>query len=190
MKIIAKDQGITLEPFRGVDPLAVGEITADPYASIVLAQLTPSLVRFAHRLVCFDLPPRMIGHFRSERIFIQKASAAPDEPTVSPPAPEEIPTLVEQLCECWRVHFAAARSLDEKLQASAEFFHGFLYIHPFADGNGRVARSLLMQQALEMFGHVDMSLFDRGAKYYAALQAADAKNFTPLKKLIHRAVTD
>jgi hypothetical protein len=46
-----------------------------------------------------------------------------------------------------------------------------------------------MQQCVEFFAHVDMSLFNRGVEYYAALQAADGNNFEPLKKLIHRAVT-
>jgi hypothetical protein len=45
-----------------------------------------------------------------------------------------------------------------------------------------------MQQCVEFFGHVDMSLFNRGVEYYAALQAADENNLEPLKKLVARVV--
>jgi fido (protein-threonine AMPylation protein) len=189
MDLIAKAHNITVEPIRVFDPLAMGEVVSDSNYAPVLADLTPAMILFTHRLVCFELPPRMIGRFRQEQIYIQKAVAAPGAPTFSPPGPAEVPALVEDLCERWRKCHGSPQTADTKLEAIAEFFHRFIVIHPFSDGNGRVARSLLMQQCVEFFAHVDMSLFNRGVEYYAALQAADGNNFEPLKKLIHRAVT-
>lgn len=188
MDVIAKVHNIMVEPLRAFDPLAMGEIVTDSADASVLAYITPAMILFTHRLVCFELPPRMIGRFRHEQIYIQKAAAAPNEPTLSPPPPSEVPALVDELCSCWRKRYSGLTGAESKLDVVAQFFHRFIFIHPFSDGNGRVARSLLMQQCVEFFGHVDMSLFNRGVEYYAALQAADGNNLEPLKTLVHRAV--
>lgn len=190
INLIAKAHEIVVEPLRAFDPLAMGEITGDSAQDKALADITPATILFAHRLVCFELPPRQIGRFRQEEVFIQKATEAPDEPLLSPPGPVEVPALVAELCERWRDQYSYAITFDLQLEAIAEFFHKFICIHPFLDGNGRVARSLLMQQCIEFFGHIDMSLFSRGVDYYAALQIADRGDIKPLQELVRRAVTD
>ena len=45
-----------------------------------------------------------------------------------------------------------------------------------------------MQQCLDLFDKADMSLMNKGAEYYAALQAADAKDYRPLVTLINPVV--
>ena len=189
MALVAKAHDVTDEPLRAFDPLAMGEIVADNApANSVAANVTPQVVLFTHRLVCFELPSRLIGRFRREQVYLQKATSTLSDPTVTPPAPAEVPVLIEKLCREFRDEAKSLVTRDEKLQAMAKFFHGFLYVHPFTDGNGRVARSLLMQQCVEFFGRADMSLLDRGVAYYEALQASDAGNFEPLKDLISRVV--
>jgi Fic family protein len=190
MDLIAKAHDITVEPLRAFDPLATGEIIDDSIDASILANITPAIILFTHRLVCFELPPRLIGRLRRDQIYIQKAAAAPGEPTLAPPPPAEVSDLLDKLCARWRAGYGGLVTTDNKLDAIAGFFHGLIFIHPFIDGNGRVARSLLMQQCIELFGHVDMSRFNRGVEYYAALQAADGSDFGPLKELVHRAVTD
>ena len=184
MDVIAKAQNITIEPLRAFDPLAMGEITATATDSPILANITPATILFTHRLVCFELPPRLIGRFREESVYIQKAASAPGAPTFSPPPPAEVPSLVDALCKHWRDRYTTLTDDDKKAHAIAEFFHRLIFIHPFIDGNGRVARSLLMQQCIELFGRVDMSRFNRGVEYYAALQAADENNIGPLKQIV------
>jgi fido (protein-threonine AMPylation protein) len=173
MDLIAKAHDITVEPLRAFDPLATGEIIDDSIDASILANITPAIILFTHRLVCFELPPRLIGRLRRDQIYIQKAAAAPGEPTLAPPPPAEVSDLLDKLCARWRAGYGGLVTTDNKLDAIAGFFHGLIFIHPFIDGNGRVARSLLMQQCIELFGHVDMSRFNRGVEYYAALQAAD-----------------
>jgi hypothetical protein len=102
MDLIAKAHDITVEPLRAFDPLAMGEIVGDATHAIVLADITPAMILFTHRLVCFELPPRLIGRFRQEKIYLQKAAAAPNEPNLLPPAPAEVPALVDELCGRWR----------------------------------------------------------------------------------------
>ena len=92
--------------------------------------------------------------------------------------------LLTSLCANWVSSFSLLRRQDDKLEALAKFHAKFLLIHPFMDGNGRVARSILMQQCLDLFGKADMGLMNKGAAYYAALQAADRGDFGPLVALI------
>ena len=59
-----------------------------------------------------------------------------------------------------------------------------LVIHPFFDGNGRTARAILMQQCLDLFGRADMSVMEKGARYYAALARADGGDLRDLAAII------
>ena len=59
------------------------------------------------------------------------------------------------------------------LKAGAYFHLRFEYIHPFADGNGRVGRTLL-NYLLMTRGHPPLIVYDEDkAAYYAALEAYD-----------------
>jgi Fic family protein len=75
-----------------------------------------------------------------------------------------------------------------KLTAIAKFHASFLLVHPFFDGNGRVARAILMQQCLDLFGRANMALMNKGADYYVSLQRADSGNYKPLVALIYPVV--
>lgn len=78
---------------------------------------------------------------------------------------------------------------EHKLLAIAQFHARLLAIHPFADGNGRLARQLLVQQSLDLLGAIDPSLLDRGAAYREALRGAiDDDDTDALADLIRRAV--
>jgi hypothetical protein len=57
-------------------------------------------------------------------------------------------------------------------------------IHPFADGNGRLARAIASIFTLRAESIPVMVLFDTRAEYYAALQQADQKNYQPFTNFI------
>lgn len=145
---------------------------------------TPMILLF-HRLICFDLPERGVGALRTSRAWLSNPSGA--RPAhIEPPPPAEIPDLLEEVCASWRSRFPGitrASPADRRL-AVAKFHARFLSVHPFFDGNGRVARAILMQQCLDLFGRADMSLMERGADYYAALTSADRGDPSPLADLL------
>lgn len=143
------------------------------------ASLTPSLILLIHRLTCFDLPSRAVGAFRTDDVWLANLDGQPIQ-HLRPPAAREIAVTIEKLCDQWRLEFPKLRTAERKLLAIAEFHQRFLALHPFWDGNGRVARTITMQQCLDLFGAANMTLMNKGAAYYEALKAADAGDFQKL----------
>lgn len=83
----------------------------------------------------------------------------------------------------------------EPLEATARFHHKLVWVHPFANGNGRWAR--IMADAY--LATIDPDLFldwsgggtliadsDYRARYIAALRSADGFKFGPLIELVRR----
>lgn len=184
MASVAEHIGLpALSPPRMVDPLAHGTVHAEQLVGAISATLSPELILLVHRLVGFELPARMIGRYRTEPVIV----GWPSNPTagaLQTPASADVPTLIAALCDEWRRHYSTWRTAEAKLTAVARFHHSFLAIHPFLDANGRVARALLLQQCIDLFGRVDMSRFDRGAAYNRALLAANDGDLRPLADLI------
>ena len=74
----------------------------------------------------------------------------------------------------------------QQLLVAAWLHHRFTQIHPFQDGNGRVARALLIWHlAKEEYLPVVVSRDDREA-YFDALESADAGRLDPLVEFIVR----
>lgn len=173
-------------PLRLVDPLSVGELTDEKGVGKISYSLGPELLLMTHRMVCFELPSRMIGRFRTEEVWI--GLVGEKRQTVTQPS--EIPTRVTELCAIWREAIRVASSRQSALDAITKFHHGILMIHPFLDGNGRTARALLLQQCVDAFGRADMSRLDRGVAYQDALESADAGKYQALSSLIASVVAD
>ncbi|WP_290490550.1 Fic family protein, partial [Hyphomonas sp. UBA2654] len=107
-----------------------------------------------------------------------------------PMRPQDIKGGLEELCKAWVDEYPGLRNPDDKLRAISKFHARLLLIHPFLDGNGRVARAVLMQQCLDLFQRAEMSLLNKGADYYSALKNADQGNIDPLIDLIRPIVFD
>lgn len=88
--------------------------------------------------------------------------------------PEDVPDLIRGLLECER---GRSRSLDPVVAAAAIAF-GFVYVHPFEDGNGRIHRYLI-HHVLARHGFtppgivfpVSAAILDRIDAYRAVLES-------------------
>lgn len=153
----------------------------------VSSRLTPALLRYVHRLIK-PTDPAFLGKFRETQVWLIDQNG---EPTTSPecPAWDKVPILVDELLDEWNRDYTSL--LDDKVKvipAIARFFQRLVWIHPFVDGNGRLAQAVLAMQARELLGLLEDPILDRGAPYYIALQRADAGEFEALESIIKVAV--
>jgi Fic family protein len=99
-------------------------------------------------------------------------------------APFEVPARMQALV-AW-----LARALEEGslhlVEIAAKLHHDFVLIHPFDDGNGRVAR-MLVNYLLLREGYLPL-IVPTGEKnaYLASLRLADAGDLTPLAHFLGR----
>lgn len=90
------------------------------------------------------------------------------------PEPEAVPGLLAAFAEGWRL-------LPKTLAHILLAHHRFTWIHPFVDGNGRIARllttAMLIRAGLDADGLWSLSrgLAKRRDRYYEQLAAADAQ---------------
>jgi Fic family protein len=92
--------------------------------------------------------------------------------------PEETPVKMGELMEWYRT--ITERTDIHPVTVTALFHHQFTAIHPFDDGNGRLAR-LLLNLMLMRYGYppVVIKQQDRN-NYYAVLRQADAGEYRPV----------
>jgi Fic-DOC domain mobile mystery protein B len=99
--------------------------------------------------------------------------------------PIRIPSALHDLCEDVKTQLESqSYPLDE---IAARFSHRMVAIHPFANGNGRLSRTiadlLLVQHGAERFSWGAGNLVAEGEvrqRYLDALRAADRRDYGPL----------
>lgn len=170
-------------PVATPDLIAASSFVKSDSHEAITASLAPEMLLMIHRFTCFDLPSRVIGQLRTQEVWLGNYQGR-RATHLQPPAPREVQLRLSALCKEWRAEMKGLRTEQTKILAIAKFHAALLLIHPFLDGNGRVARAVLMQQSLDLFGKADMSLLNKGADYYTALEAADKGDFGPLAGLI------
>ena len=94
--------------------------------------------------------------------------------------PEQVASEMDRLIEMYRRH----QSIDVAPEVQAAWLHHrFTQIHPFEDGNGRVARTLATLVLLKSSGFPLVVTNDQRDVYRDALRAADGGTLRPLVKL-------
>ena len=142
---------------------------------------TATYARWLHEEFCARLPPEMlwvVNRSTGERLPVTPGALRQRDVEVGrhlPPAHGELPRFLARFDQAYS---AAGLSRFRRIQAVGAVHHRFLWIHPFLDGNGRVAR--LMTHALLKRLGVGTSLWSvaRGlareeSRYKSLLQAAD-----------------
>ena len=129
-------------------------------------------IRELHRLVVRNKVEAHPGDYRVIGVVISGSEHRPPEPVA---VPGLVHKLIEWLNQAWS---------DSPLVGAAYVHHQLAAIHPFIDGNGRLAR-LLMNLILLRSGYpiVNIRREDRST-YYEALSFADLGLYSPLVELI------
>jgi len=114
------------------------------------------------------LPEARAGHYRDVQNYIVNAR---NIIIYTPPAPRKVPALMKELFN-WLTNSVE----QHPIVRSAIFHHQFVAIHPFVDGNGRVARGaahwILLQKGFEPLYTLGVDEYfanDRG-RYYELIQ--------------------
>ncbi|GAB3831195.1 Fic/DOC family protein [Hymenobacter jeollabukensis] len=105
-----------------------------------------------------------------------------------PPVFQQVPTLMYQFVEEVRFRQERVGSEAEVVQLLAYAHHRLVAIHPFTNGNGRMAR-LLTNLLAFLHGYQDVALYAREAgesrkKYLQAMRLGDTHDFSELEALI------
>jgi Fic family protein len=133
------------------------------------------MIRQLHELVSRGIL-ESAGRYRTEQVWIDGAKHVP-------PQPAKIVSLLDSL-------FAELPAVREPVLRSVYLHHRLVYVHPFLDGNGRVAR-LAANLVLMSAGYppIVLRVSDR-LRYYRHLQAADAGNLRPFASFVLRALDE
>lgn len=150
-----------------------------------MGSLNLSTLCWLHRIVTEEsyVPEVNRGRFRSVRVCVGTV----DEVQFVPPPADEVPKLITALLEWWRSTYwtLAGEDRHRTIEVLTEFHYRVLYIHPFFDGNGRVARILLDQAARELLNQRIGREFTADAEeYFACLREANKGNLLMLMRRI------
>lgn len=146
-----------------------------------IEKITEDLIKKIHRVVVNRiLPDEQSGIYRTTQVIIRNSETG--EVTFRPPPAIEVPFLIRQFVY-WLNKYTNPEDLHPVLKAGIAH-HELVRIHPFIDGNGRVARALAT--LILFLGGYDIRQFfsleeyyDKDAvSYYENLKKASEGNLT------------
>jgi Fic family protein len=136
--------------------------------------ITPLLLRQLQGILLEDIEHVGVGAFRSENVAISGA-------THQPPDFHDVPGLVQAVCQ----QLGESYDLCHPIQLATWAHWAMARIHPFRDGNGRLAR-LVQDYVLLRRRYVPAPLRseDREGLYYEALDRADSGDGQALLEIV------
>lgn len=136
-------------------------------------------IRQMHAVVLKGIDDENAGRYRSVPVEISGSA-------YKPPGPEGVPAQMEDFAR-WLAStsvVAAGHASPEALIRAAVAHTWFVYIHPFIDGNGRVAR-LLMNLLLMRYGYpIAIITKEDRLRYYDALEISQSSDLSPFLALL------
>jgi Fic family protein len=143
--------------------------------------ITEALIKKIHKLaVSKILPDNIAGAYRLKNVVIKDSHTG--EVTFRPPEPEQLQYLIIQLLK-W-LNTTRKDTLHPVLKAAITHYE-LVRIHPFIDGNGRVARAIatliLYSEGYDIRRFFSLEeYFDKDPlRYYQYLQKAGSGDLTP-----------
>lgn len=155
------------------------------------SKITPELICKVHREGFGFIFPDWTGKFRTVDVTVGM---------YEPPHYSKIAELVRNLCDDLEERLRYIPSfknsehfLAEAISLLAWFQHRFVWIHPFKDYNGRVARLLTNLLALNLGLPLIVIKAETGAdrqRYISAMKLADKHDYSKLEKLLASALKE
>lgn len=148
--------------------------------------ITPEPIIKIHELAFAWIFPDWGGKYRTIRVEYSGKEA---------PLPHLVPALVTNLCADLeeRLKHLDKDNIENIIELLAWFQHHFVWIHPFQDYNGRLARMLttyiLLQLGLPPIEIKADTKQDRD-NYLQAMYSADEGDYSKLEKLIKQALDE
>lgn len=152
--------------------------------------ITPQFIKKIHAVGFGWIFPEMAGKFRKVEVTVSD---------YIPPKHYQLPELIMNYCkdiEERLKHLPSlnkANFLEEFVHFLAWLHHRFLWIHPFKDYNGRIARLLVNIALLNLdLPPVELKVETKTArkKYVQALKNADKGNYSGIERLIQDALEE
>ena len=139
-------------------------------------------IRSLHKKI-FPKNYPIAGKLRDRNILIAGAE------NYIPPQSENVYCLLNNLLKEWNSKFKSLIKSTEKnkIKKIVKFHHKLLSIHPFLDGNGRLARIIMTKQIEKIFNRrleIDLNR----EEYFKALRDADKNDFNKLELIIKRSL--
>ena len=157
----------------GNEPLSTLPITGIKFSS----RLSIEDLLCIHRIIMSETQGTEYGKllgFRKVEVWIGGPGGGKESADFVPVAPAKVIADIYELLKWWREEYMKVyySNESEKIFAIASFHEKFLTIHPFLDGNGRVARTIASIQYKDLLDKdVKFDQIER-KEYYIALQNA------------------
>lgn len=155
------------------------------------AKINPDLIKDVHKEGFGFIFPDWAGKFRTVDVTVGDYEL---------PHYSKIPELIKNVCDDLEErlkHLPSSeyqeRFLAEVIALLAWFQHRFVWIHPFKDYNGRVARLLTNLLVLNLGLPIMEIKAETGRdrnKYIKSMKAADQHDYSKLEKLITNALRE
>jgi Fic family protein len=148
-------------------------------------KITEKDVRQLHYLVLKNIDDENAGKYRTTPVSISGSDYKPTEPASIPAEMEQFGDWLQSVTEGTREYGSTNALLD-----AAVAHTWFVQIHPFVDGNGRVAR-LLMNLMLMRNGYpIAVITSEDRHRYYDALEVSQGADLTPLLSLVAECIDE
>jgi fido (protein-threonine AMPylation protein) len=159
-----------------------------PTVDLLTSHLTIQNLCILHKAILFETVWRQVGELRKNQVWI--GALRQQEARFMPTAPENVESQLTQLLKEWNSIYPSLASKDRESTVTeiTEFHHRFLSIHPFLDGNGRIARFVLSQQVAELLNVNKQIVLEDRAPYFDALSKADKGDRSDLKTVLIQAI--
>ena len=140
-----------------------------------------------NEILCVNSPAEVIaGRYRTHELWVGPDGCSKEDAAYIPLEPKYIGNRMRSLLTQWNrvaIDLAKQDTLGV-IAAITSFHHKFLEIHPFPDGNGRMARAILDLHVRNFTPARSPLRLKSNIEYFLALKAADGGKLDPLKSLI------